>query len=795
MVAPSSLSRVLLLTSLATLAAQPASAAAPPADPACALALRARQLARRHKLAEAEQSYLAALRWLDRRAGRYPSEATCALAPCRYRNHLAELQVTMMKFTQARELLRATVASLHSLAARSWREPALRLELARAHRILGNCYRDSALPRQAAASEEKAIQILEKLVTEYPDGTQQRRDLVQALSKYGLGLMALARYQDAERALERALGLARKLAADAPKSPEEVELLTRACNDYAYLVREWGRYGRSVEILREIVERFEQLKVAYPDQPDYWRRLPAAYRNLAQPLSYLQDQAGERAALHAADRLERELARHPHAGEPLVTDEDRLLGSLSLKNFDRLAGQQEEADRVYRQAKRLVRQHPEVPGYRVGLARARILMALRLLSAGSRAEVGPPLRAALADLARLAAKFPDVPRHRRALGECTVHAGTIYLLAGHRAEGERCVRTGIEVLRKLADDYPQVPGFRYTQGLALARVLIMKESQGQRAEALSFEVAGLKILDRLAKEFPACPIYRRQSAQGHVTLGMHLVGQDDDRAEAEFRTGVRMWAVAVSDFPAEQDFRQVWGNAWSTLGHFLTDRQKPAEAESAFAQAICIHRPLAEKFPQDSSVHFVLATDYVWQARLHENQKRLPAARSSYAASIASLERAVQLQPRRDWLLNLQLVLRQRALLCQALDNGDEYRRDLQKSEEVGERLSPALVRLSRAAERARIGETVRALQDAADLFLDDLPGDQWYDLAVLYATLSRSAKDVQGRQKAAARAVVALGRALERGHVNPVPPAEDPAFRALAGRADFKKLVGGGRK
>jgi hypothetical protein len=120
-----------------------------------------------------------------------------------------------------------------------------------------------------------------------------------------------------------------------------------------------------------------------------------------------------------------------------------------------------------------------------------------------------------------------------------------------------------------------------------------------------------------------------------------------------------------------------------------------------------------------------------------------------------------------------------------------EYERDLRRAETVGERLGPALLRLSRARQRAEAGEVARALSDADDLFTDaDLADDQWYELAELYAKLSELAEGAGPKERAAARAVEALGKALERGYRAPVPLAEAPSFRALAGRDDFKKVT-----
>ena len=59
-----------------------------------------------------------------------------------------------------------------------------------------------------------------------------------------------------------------------------------------------------------------------------------------------------------------------------------------------------------------------------------------------------------------------------------------------------------------------------------------------------------------------------------------------------------------------------------------------------------------------------------------------------------------------------------------------------------------------------------RARQDADDLFQDDeMSGEEWFELAELYAHLAERSTD--GKESAATQAVRALSKALEAGHVD----------------------------
>ncbi len=783
---------VALLGSLGAVRAQGSKAPSP-----AALQKRAERLEKAGKLAEAEKSYLAALAEHKKRTAHRPADLSLCLPQYRCQTRLAKLQGTMLEFARARALLRTTIPALEKLSARHPRSTAVRLELARAHSALGHCYGEAEMLVEAVAEQSKAVASLEKLLKNGAGQAEHRKELVDVLTIQGCGLMSLARHQEAEVAFAQALKLARPLIAELPQAPAHVAQLVGVCNSYALLVREGGRFALAAELIREGVAGLERLEKDCPDRPEHWRRLPTTYRNLSQALTCLHDAAGARLALREADRLEEKLAKYPGASAGGLSDEDKVIGTMQIVDEKRFLAQRPEIERIAREAEKKVEDHPEVPLYRCELAKAKVFLAMRELSGREPGASQAHAREALALLAKLEAEQPDVARHRFIWADVSISAGLGCLMARNDTEGEQHLRAGLDGLAKLADECPQAPKFRHQQSLALGRLAMLKLAQGKPEEAAKHAASALDLMKRLGTDYPGCAEYRRYVAQGLVGLGSQLAAlRKNAEAEAALREGVREWARAAADFPANHEFRMYGATGYTHLGRFLGALDRPAEAEKAYAEAIRIYQRLVLDFPRDAAALRALATGYSWQAGLLENQKRYADALECYSRGIGCIEAALQTSPQsREWRADLQTGLRQRGCAFRSLNKMAEYERDLQRAEKVGERLEPVLLRLSRARQRALAGELARAQQNADDLFADgDLANDQWYELAELYAKLAETARDEAIQERAAARAVESLGKALERGH-KPGPLSEVAAFRPLAGRADFQKVAATGPK
>jgi hypothetical protein len=165
-----------------------------------------------------------------------------------------------------------------------------------------------------------------------------------------------------------------------------------------------------------------------------------------------------------------------------------------------------------------------------------------------------------------------------------------------------------------------------------------------------------------------------------------------------------------------------------------------------------------------------------------------------YSQTVSCLEAALRFNPRqRDYLWRLQNTLQQRSALLLTLQRQAEYERDVQRAKEIGDRLYPPLVRLSRIRQQIQERSFIMALAEADDVAGgDDLSAAQWYELAGFYAQLGEVLAEAGPKESAAKSAVEALRKAIAAGHVSAVAYPDDPQFRSLAAREDFKRLSGG---
>jgi tetratricopeptide (TPR) repeat protein len=745
------------------------------------------------ELCAAEKECLAALAKQQTQLAGQPGELSLRLAWCRSRIQLAGIRIQMYKFAEALTDLAETGAVLRELITRHPQDPAPRFELARCHAAAGRCYHQAELLVEAADSLGQAARLLEKLAADFPARAEFREQLGGILLERGDVLMWLARFQESEVECQQALRQTKRLVAEAPNSPTYAEHLANAYNGYALLVREQGRFPEAAELIREAISLFRRIKEEHPKQPHLWRSLPTMYRNLAQPLGYVQDAAGERAARRQADRLEEEIARCSAENKTRPVDNHRLTGEIITGgNLSRLAGGREEAENGLREAQKLLAEHPAVPFYRSKVAASEVCLAAQRLANAAPEEARTHLQNACASFAKLAADFPKIPAYRMVLASTQTALGAACALGNHPTEGRQYLQEGFDGLAKLADDYPRVARFRYLLSTAFLQNATLQMGRREQREAVRDLSHALEVMARLAKDFPTSPQFRRHLADHQGTLaGWQEALGDLAAAEKALRECLRLWGRIAADNPSVSEYRLSWGNAQSRLGVYLTQHKRVSEAVEAYSEAIRIHQRLCNDFPKDALAPQCLAGVYLCRGQLHEGQNRLPDALKDYSQALAYVETALRLAPqRRDWIAHLKYILQQRGTVLLALGRQQEYERDMRRADEVQERMQDPQLRLIDLSRLVEDGDLARTRAAADDLSFDEgLTGPRWYELAMIYAKLAARETAPAQKESAAAAAARALRKAREDGYTWTTALSDDPVFRSLTGRTDFKSL------
>ena len=780
------------LVAFALIAAAPCLAAQEKMDEAAARQGQAKQLWQDEQWLEAEKAYLDALKIYEKQMAAKHQQDALLLRWCECRHELVEARARMQKLTEAKALFAATVGYLKQVIPLRPKAPAFRYELARTHAALANGYQYLQLYLDAETQQRTAIDILKALVQEQPARAEYRLTLSQWLRTDAGMMLGLARFPEAEAAFQEAQQIAQKLVADAPKTPDYARELGIVQSSYSYLARESGRFPEAATMVRAACREFAKLEAEYPERPELWYPLPIAYRNLAQALTLAANAAEANHARREALRLEAKLAETPPSARKWDTDSQRIAGSLLASDPDRLAKQQQELENLFNQAAKNSPATATLPFLQARLAVLKSVHAQQLFARGLRDEARKENQAALAILEKLNAAHPEIPLNRTVQAEVHINLSGICMSEGQLEEGDRCLRQGLAILQKLADENPKTPHFRFLINDHLLRITVNFSALNQVKEATRYLKESQAGMKKLAEEYPACPKYCRLYAQSYANLARTLqANQAHPEAEAALRDGIRHWIKLSADFPATLEFRQNLARDSWTLGQFLFKHEKYQEAEEAFAEMLRIHQRLYDEHAKEPEFHTPVAVAYLWLGQVREKQERHADAVEFDSKAIALWESALQLNPReRIWLTQLRASVQHRSYLLLKLSKQAEYQADVQRCKELGEALDAPLLRLYRIEDRAQKGETALALKEADDLLHNvDMTDMQWHTLAVFYADQSAKSADAAQKEMLAARAVAALGHAIEQGYAR-AGLSQDAHLQALAGREDFRKLL-----
>ena len=336
-------------------------------------------------------------------------------------------------------------------------------------------------------------------------------------------------------------------------------------------------------------------------------------------------------------------------------------------NVARLAGGQQEAETLLREAEKLLREHPTVPFYRARAAAAKVCLAALRLANRSPEEARGLLKNALAVFVKLASDFPDIPKHRLVCAETQAAYAMACLMAGSSsAEGEEQLRAADAALEKLADAYPRVARFRQLQSSARLQRVQMRMARGERKQAARDMDAAQQVMARLARDFPSCPQFRRHLADAQASLaGLLAALEDHAGAEAKYRAAVDGWKRLAADFPSVVEYRLSSGNSFISMGQYFARSERMREAEEAYGEALRIHRRLCDDAPNNALAVLSLGAAYSNRAFLRQGQQRHSEALEDYTHAVACAETSLRLAPqRRDWLENLKGTLTHAVTPC-----------------------------------------------------------------------------------------------------------------------------------
>ncbi|MHC4493781.1 MAG: protein kinase domain-containing protein, partial [Planctomycetota bacterium] len=437
-------------------------------------------------------------------------------------------------------------------------EPGVRYELAQAHRAVADIYTFLGRPETVEEAYNDAFEVLEDLVSDFPDVADYQGELAAGAQNLGLWYRDHDRTEEAETTLRRAVALWERGLATTRRKPDP-----RAPEGY-FLLYLSGCTSALGGLLHDIGKP-EEAMVAHERSLAIGEELVAED---PKDIRYLSNLAGT--LLELGHRL-RERGRHEEAE----------------KKFRRLLDLQQQ----------VVGEEPS-PRNRSDHSKGWKMLGILLRETQRPDEAERSYKEAISILTPLVRDFPFTHSYRFQLGDAYTNLVPVYTDMGKLKEAQQAADQAIEIFRKLADDHPEIPEYGFRLGQAHGEMARVYTLLGRSGLATKESGRSVEILDDLADELGNQLEYRGQRAISYFNHAADLLQSDPKRAGELLVRCIAMERALVRDYPGSPGDELRLSGALSVLAAFVL---KPAgqrdDAESAFVEAIDLGKGLVERHP------------------------------------------------------------------------------------------------------------------------------------------------------------------------------------------------------
>jgi len=509
-------------------------------------------------------------------------------------------------------------------------DPEIRLATAEAHIALAwISWRlgDTAI---LEPSYQRALNLLEGLVKEFPEDLQYRAALAHGLHDASHGHIYgfdKRRWKDAAQQVRRAIALQESVVSAKPDSADDAHLLARMLFTFGWGLDKANQLVEAEAAYKRIVSISERVLANEPNHPSHLRIQARSLTCIAELLRR-KDPAQAEALLGRAQALAVRVQAAPKTmpsrgyfddGRAQVQIEiNRVLGGLYLAK-----GRTEEAQAAYRRNVALARKCAEdYPSNRLmrGISAAHyLILANSLADPADREEAEQAWQKGIQIRETLASEFT----HRNFAA---------WLQAAERVdEAEKAYRQALAVSVKLTEAVSGDSDYLRTAGIAaeaLGRVL----EDGDVAEAEGHYHQALKFFQASAAVDPANANNPMSVASVERRLANLL------RAAGDFQKAIPLYEKLVAQFPMDLSYRQQLGSMHHNLALAAKEDNRPEVAEAAFRKALQISETAAADFPKDAQVWFMLGHRFRYLAGILMTCKRPAEAEQVWAKGIHALD-------------------------------------------------------------------------------------------------------------------------------------------------------------
>jgi serine/threonine protein kinase len=200
--------------------------------------------------------------------------------------------------SQDRALVQKLVGFYEALTAENATDPATRYGAATAYRSVANLYHLDGRRQQAEQAFREANTLLERLLGEFPDNPDYRRQLAASYSDLAFLLEhAAGRLGEAETWYRRAQEQFQQLVADFPGAADDRAALAHVYNGLGNVLNRAGRLQEAEAAYRQAQGLLEELDQRFPPNRVYRESLASGYTNLG-PLLLPREPVQAEASLH-----------------------------------------------------------------------------------------------------------------------------------------------------------------------------------------------------------------------------------------------------------------------------------------------------------------------------------------------------------------------------------------------------------------------------------------------------------------------------------------------------------------
>jgi serine/threonine protein kinase len=632
---------------------------------------------------------------------------------------------------------------------------------------LGNClsglsqiYKGSGRAQEGVRCCRRAIELQRELVDEFPRDDRYRRDLATSLVHLGLVLEHQGEYVECVQAIDEAIGLQEQLMKASPLQPGYRFDLASTCTDLSRLQRLTGALGEAHQTLMRVLQLQEALVADFPDVPRYRMELSSTLNSLA---SLLQD-----------------------------------------------VGQLAEAEASFRQALEvqagLAQEFPDVPDHHMTLAGIKSNLCGLLLRTGRSAEAQQAYVELINEQQQLADRFPDDFGFQVALAISCNNFGNLQERLGQPESAEQTLRRAVAVYQGLNQRAPGNVFLRQNLAGSISNLCRVLSNHGKQDEADAAFRRALDQHQRLADEHPGVPDYQADFASSYDNYGtmLHEMGRIAD-AEPALRSALELRESLAGKYPDRLDYQRDLAASQNNLGVFYDDTGQPDLARTLYDEARRLREQLVTDHPDEWRFQMELCTSYENLGRHYQRQGKPDEARRWLDLCISRIRTVLEQEPsQQDALQTLRSALATRVpslaaegLYQEALTDLDEaLRLTPEGTRQIGLRADRVRVLLLLKDYDAVVVEALTAAQQS------ELTAGGAYRLACVLSLVSAELADAADAdrddrrdqiERLQSRAVELLEQSRELGYFENSDTIEHfektTDLDALRHREDFEKL------